>query len=329
MRNMRNLVAAAAALAFFALTCLQAPLAAAFVEGSFQRTLPVTGPVNLEVNTGSGSIDIRTGTSGQVQVIGRIKAAEWFGGSSAQARVMRLQANPPILQSGNDLRIGHIDDPELRRNISISYELVVPPNTRLQSHTGSGNQTVSGLQGRVEVGTGSGSLTISDNGDTVRADTGSGNIEIDRARGSVRAKTGSGSIQASGIAGGFEGDTGSGNVKLEQTAPGAVRVSTGSGSIELRGVHGSLDAQTGSGSLLAEGDPTGMWKLRTGSGGVRLRMVSEASFDLDARTSSGSISMNQPITVQGTTGRKEVHGKVNGGGVSVNVETGSGSIEIQ
>jgi hypothetical protein len=326
---MRNLLVAAAALAFCALTCLQAPLAAAFVEGSFQRTLPVTGPVNLEVNTGSGSIDIRTGTSSQVQVIGRIKAAEWFGGSGAQARVMRLQANPPILQSGNDLRIGHIDDPELRRNISISYELVVPPNTRLQSHTGSGNQSVSGLQGRVEVGTGSGSLTISDNGDMVRADTGSGNIEIDRARGSVRAKTGSGSIQASGIAGGFEGDTGSGNVKLEQTAPGAVRVSTGSGSIELQGVHGSLDAQTGSGSLVAEGDPTGMWKLRTGSGGVRLRMASEASFDLDARTSSGSISMNQPITVQGTIGRKEVHGKVNGGGVSVDVETGSGSIEIQ
>ncbi len=132
---------------------------------------------------------------------------------------MRLQANPPILQSGNDLRIGHIDDPELRRNISISYELVVPPNTRLQSHTGSGNQTVSGLQGRVEVGTGSGSLTISDNGDMVRADTGSGSIEIDRAKGSVRAKTGSGSIQASGIAGGFEGDTGSGDVQAGADRP--------------------------------------------------------------------------------------------------------------
>ena len=36
-----------------------------------------------------------------------------------------MEANPPILQSGNDLRIGHIDDPELRRNISISYEVVV------------------------------------------------------------------------------------------------------------------------------------------------------------------------------------------------------------
>jgi DUF4097 and DUF4098 domain-containing protein YvlB len=328
MRKTRHFLPTAV-LAFSAIACLHVPFAAAFVQGSFERTLQVTGPVNLEVNTGSGNIDIHTGSSNQVQIIGRIKASEWFGGGSAQERVRRLEANPPILQSGNDLRIGHIDDPELRRNISISYELVVPPNTRLQSRTGSGNQTVSGLQGQVEVGTGSGSLTISDIGDVVRAETGSGNIEIDRAKGSVRAKTGSGSIQASGIAGGFEGDTGSGNIKVEQTAPGAVRVNTGSGSIELRGVHGSLDAQTGSGSLLAEGDPTGMWKLRTGSGGVRLRMASGASFDLDAHTSSGTISLDQPITVQGTIGRKEVHGKVHGGGVSVNVETGSGNIEIQ
>jgi Putative adhesin len=328
MRKTRNSWAATA-LALLALTSLQAPLARAFAEGSFHRTLPVTGAVNLEVDTGSGSIDIRTGSSNQVQITGSIKASEWFGGSTAQERVRRLEANPPILQSGNDLRIGHIDDPELRRNISISYELVVPPNTRLQSHTGSGNQTVSGLQYQVEVGTGSGSLTISDSGDMVRADTGSGNIEIDRTKGSVRAKTGSGSIQASGIAGGFEGDTGSGNVTLEQTAPGAVRVNTGSGSLALRGVHGSLDAQTGSGSLFAEGEPTGMWRLRTGSGGVRLRMAGTASFDLDAHTSSGTISINQPITVQGTIGRKEVYGKVRGGGVSVSVETGSGSIEIQ
>ena len=319
----------ALALAFFAIACLRAPVAAAFAEGSFQRTLQVTGPVNLDVSTGSGNIEIRTGASNQVQVIGNIKASEWFGGRTAEERVNRLEANPPILQSGNDLRIGHIDDPELRRNISISYELVVPANTRLQSHTGSGNQTVSGVQGLVEVGTGSGGSTISDIGDMLRADTGSGNIEIDRVKGNVRAKTGSGSIQASGVGGGFEGDTGSGNVKLEQTAPGAVRVSSGSGSIELRGIRGSLDAQTGSGSLSAEGDPTGMWKLHTGSGGVSLHVARGASFDLNAHTNSGSITMKQPITVMGSIGTKEVRGKVGGGGVPVDVDTGSGNIEIE
>jgi hypothetical protein len=110
------------------LVCLQAVPAAASAEGSFQRTLQVTGTVNLEVTTGSGSIHVRTGSSNQVQVTGHIKATEWFGGN-AEEKVKRLQSNPPIQQSGNDIRIGHIDDPELRRNISISYELIVPVET--------------------------------------------------------------------------------------------------------------------------------------------------------------------------------------------------------
>jgi hypothetical protein len=35
------------------------------------------------------------------------------------------------------------------------------------------------------------------------------------------------------------------------------------------------------------------------------------------------------VTVQGEIGKKEVKGKVRGGGVPVEVETGSGSIEIE
>jgi len=297
-------------------------------EGSFQRTLPVTGPVNLDLNTGSGSVNVRTGTSSEVQVTGHIKVTNWFGGD-ADERVKRIEANPPIQQNGNDIRIGHIEDTQLLRNISISYDLVVPAETQLHSHTGSGNQSVEGIRRQVEIESGSGSLKISDIGDTVRAETGSGEIAIDRVKGNVRTKAGSGSIHAQEIAGGFEGHTGSGHITLEQTASGAVRADTGSGGMELRGVHGSLEAQAGSGTITAEGNPTGSWTIHSGSGTIRLKLASDAAFDLDARTSSGSISVSQPITVQGSMGRKELHGKVHGGGVPVQVETGSGNIEIQ
>ena len=132
-------------------------------------------------------------------------------------------------------------------------------------------------------------------------------------QGNVRAKTGSGSIRADEIAGAFEADTGSGHITLQQTAPGSVRVDTGSGGVELHGVHGSLDAKAGSGTIEAEGSPTGAWNLHTGSGTVQLKIPSDASFDLAAHTSSGSISVDQPHTVQGSIGRKEIRGKVGGG----------------
>jgi len=310
------------------LACLQPVPAAASAEGSFQRTLQVTGPVNLDLETGSGNVNVRTGSSSQVQITGRIKVTNWFGSDSEQ-RVKRIESDPPIQQSGNDIRIGHISDRELLHNISISYDLVVPQETELRSNTGSGSQSVEGIRRQLEIESGSGSLRISDIGDTVRAETGSGRIEIDRVKGNVRAKAGSGSIRATDVGGGFEGHTGSGHITLEQTASGSVRAETGSGGMELRGVHGSLEADAGSGTITAEGNPTGSWTVHSGSGSIHLKLASDAAFDLDAHTSSGSISVSQPVTVQGSMGRRELRGKVHGGGVPVEVETGSGNIEIQ
>src|ERR1700687_5936546 len=220
-------------LAVFLILLVAASLdAGALSEGSFQRTLQVTGPVSLDLNTGSGSVNVRTGSSSELQVTGHIKATNWFGGDSDE-RVKRIEANPPIQQNGNDIRIGHVNDTELLHNISISYDLVVPAETQLHSHTGSGSQSVQGIRRRIEIESGSGSLKISDIGDTVRAETGSGEISIDRVNGNVGTKAGSGSIHATDIAGGFEGHTGSGHITLEQTASGSVRADTGSGGMEL------------------------------------------------------------------------------------------------
>src|SRR2546430_5597564 len=227
------------------LVCGLSTTAAAYAEGSFQRTLQVTGPVNLDVSTGSGSIQIRTGGANQVQVTGHIKTRNWLGGNGEE-KVKQIQANPPIQQSGNVIRIGHIDDSELRRNVSISYELVVPGETQLHSQTGSGNQTVEGIRKSIEVGTGSGGLRITNIGDTVRADTGSGDVQIDGVNGNVRAKTGSGSIHATGIAGGFEANTGSGRITLEQTSPCSVSAHTGARGMGIRGGRGALGGKGGS-----------------------------------------------------------------------------------
>jgi DUF4097 and DUF4098 domain-containing protein YvlB len=302
-------------------------LPAAAAEGSFDRTLQVNGSVRLEVTTGSGSIDVRIGSGNQVRVTGHIKSTDWFG--NAEDRVKRIEANPPIQQSGNDIRIGHIEDWDLMHNISISYELTIPAETELRSHTGSGNQTIQGVHGTTEVSSGSGGLRISDIGSHLRAETGSGDITIDRVQGAVRTRAGSGTIRATAIAGGFDANTGSGRISLEQSAPGSVRVDTGSGGMELKGIKGSLDARAGSGGIEVEGEPSGPWTVHTGSGTVRLQLPSGAAFDLDARTSSGSLDVNQPVTVQGSLGKKHIQGKVRGGGVPVDVETGSGNIEIR
>jgi DUF4097 and DUF4098 domain-containing protein YvlB len=297
-------------------------------RGEFDKTLQVNGPVNLQVETGSGSVDVHRGASSQVHIVGHIYVNEWFSGNGEE-KVKKLEANPPIQQSGNDVRVGHIDDPELRHNVSISYEVTVPANTQLHASSGSGNETIADISGPVEANTGSGNLKSSNISAGLRAHTGSGDIEINGANGSVYARTGSGSIHAMNIGGGFDGQTGSGHLTLEQSAPGSVRAQTGSGGLELRNVKGSLEAQAGSGDIQVDGEATGGWTVHTGSGSVDLRLPQNASFDLTAHTGSGSIDLSHPVTVQGTIKRQEVHGKVGNGGVPVEIETGSGSIRIE
>ena len=300
-------------------------------EGSFDRTLKVTGPVELEVTTGSGNIDVRPGDSGSVRVHGKIRASNNWRDESADSerKVQALESNPPIEQNGNMIRIGHIEDPELRRNISISYELEVPAETRLTSKTGSGSENINGIRGPLRAGTGSGSLKISSIGDEVEAESGSGDIELNSVKGRARIRTGSGWIHGTGIGGGIVATTGSGNIRLEQTAPGDVRVETGSGTAELSGVNGGLEARAGSGSITASGNPTGEWSLHSGSGSINVHLASQVDFDLDAHTSSGHITTGPPITVQGTLGKGHMQGKARGGGVRLSLETGSGNINIE
>ncbi len=44
------------------------------IEGSFDRTLTVSGPLDLDVETGSGSISIRQGTVNRVEIHAKIRA---------------------------------------------------------------------------------------------------------------------------------------------------------------------------------------------------------------------------------------------------------------
>ncbi len=298
-------------------------------EGHFERTLKVTGPVELDVGTGSGSITVRTGDASSVRVSGTIRASGGFFGADPERKVRYLESNPPIEQHGNVIKVGRVEDPELERNVSISYELVVPAETRLRTGSGSGSQSIDGIAGPLEASTGSGHIEASSIGNEVRASTGSGGIELRSVKGSAHASAGSGTIRATGIAGGLRASTGSGNVILEQTAPGDVEIGTGSGNIELRNVHGALRAHTASGTITAEGEGAGTWRLETASGSVTVRLPSQQGFDLQARTVSGSITTDRPLTVRGTVSRRELHGRVGNGGFLLDVSTVSGNIHVK
>ena len=262
------------------------------VRGRFDRSFSVNGPVELQVKNGSGDVVVREGGSGSVQIRAKIYSGNgWFGGGADDSTIHAIESNPPLEQFGNTVRIRQLEG---HHNISIDYEIMVPANTRVHSETGSGDVTVEGIQGPAEV------------------ETGSGDVKMRGVRGNVRA------------------ETGSGDTRFENIAAERVEIKTGSGDVELRELRCGLVADTGSGDIKAEGRPTGRWRLNTGSGEVSLRLPSDLAFDLEAHSDSGDVHTNGnlAITVQGSLGHGEVRGKIRGGGVPVEVRTGSGDINI-
>jgi len=207
----------------------------------------------------------------------------------SEERVREIAANPPIEQTGNIIRIGKTH--ENYHNISIDYDIQAPADAFLE------------------------------------AGSGSGDINDDGVGQNAKLETGSGSIHATGLRGGFKVGTGSGDIYAEQTGDGDVKAETGSGRIELKEIHGGLRAGTGSGDIKISGSPSSDWKLETGSGSVEF-WPGNTGFTLDASTGSGSVHTEHEMTVQGSFDRHHITGKVNGGGPTVRIETGSGDVRI-
>ncbi len=314
--------------AWAALLLLPLPVLAA-TEGSFTRTLNVGPDADVNVQSGSGNITVHTGNDGTVRVEGRIHARSDWSGMSAAEKVQKLEANPPIEQNGSFVRIGRIDDSDLKRNVSIDYDVTVPARARVNSETGSGDQHISGLRAPVRVHSGSGNLTLSDISAETRAESGSGDLDLANITGRVYASTGSGNIKTDHIAGAFIGSSGSGDIRLDETASGEVEAKTGSGNVTAYGVNGPLNVSTGSGEIKIQGTQRGDWRLEAGSGNVQVKLAGEPSFDLDAHSSSGDIDLGFPVTVQGSMRRNQVQGRVRNGGQLLYVHTGSGDIEIR
>lgn len=300
----------------------------ATADGSFERTLSVSGEVDLDVTTGSGYVTIKPGDNVTVRIVGTVRARR---GSRADAEddVRRIAADPPVEQSGNTIRIGRLREPESRDGgISISYDILVPSSTRLRAKSGSGEVNVDGVRGPVDVSTGSGGIKVLTIGGDATARTGSGSIEMAEVGGLGHASTGSGTITARRVGRDFKGSTGSGTIRLDG-ANGSVELGTGSGDITADAVRGSLRAHTGSGTISAAGDPSGEWKLDAGSGSITVRVPAQAGFELDARADSGQISVSHPLTMRGRISKTEMSGTVRGGGFQLRVQTGSGRIRIE
>src|SRR5262245_13061582 len=81
-------------------------------EGKFERSISVSGAVDLDVTTDSGGIVITPGSSGTVRIRAILKGQRRWNRDlgDVESRIRAIEQNPPIEQTGNRIRVGYVTD---------------------------------------------------------------------------------------------------------------------------------------------------------------------------------------------------------------------------
>jgi hypothetical protein len=253
------------------------------------KTFSVSGHAQVRVETDDGAVRVSTGDIKQVEV--RVVYSGYK--LDKDLRVSTTQNGDAVevvaKTSGTWGFHWGVNHARLR------VEVHMPKDADLSVRTGDGSVEADSINGNVDVSTGDGSITVQG------------------AKGNIRFHTGDGSIEARGLDGQVEASSGDGHVDVEGRFD-SLNIKTGDGSVTARASAGSK-VQSG-------------WTIHTGDGSVDLEIPGDLRANIDASTHDGHISLGLPLTVEGTFSSSKIHGKLNGGGQSLTIQTGDGSIHL-
>lgn len=235
-----------------------------------------------------------------------------------------------------------------RRSVWVDYTIEVPHSFHVAASTTSGEVRVSNLKGGADVQATSGDVSIRAVGGDSSARLTSGDLEIIDVEGDLSVSATSGSVVIDNVKGmlEIEGTSGdfraarigkdadvqlaSGDFTLEGCS-GNVSFRAASGDAVMREIDGSVNASSSSGDIEVLVIPVAerTFSLSTSSGdvGVYYIPVKGFGFQLDVRTSSGSIEGDLPIKVT-RADRRRLQGVVGSGAARVDIETASGDVTI-
>ncbi len=271
------------------------------------KSYTISGRAQVRVDSNDGSVRIATGDSKQVEFRVIYEGYELNKNLHIDSR-----------QDGDSVQLnarvtGHWGFSWGRGHRGPRIEVRMPKDADLQIDTGDGSVETQPISGRVKIHTGDGSVRVQAVEGNVDIDTGDGSITVEGAKGDIRLHTGDGHIEARNLDGRLDANSGDGHIKIDGRLD-ALNVKTGDGSIDARVEPGSK--------------MTGGWSIHTGDGSVDMVLPADLQANIDASTNDGHISLGIPVTVEGTFSNSQIHGKMNGGGQSLTIHTGDGSIRL-
>ena len=293
----------------------------------FQKSFDAAGVTTLDVSTIRGKINVVSGETDRIQIGGAVTIRIGIDVPENPLEIARkIAANPPIERVGDTVRLRPPADAKDRKAVTVNYDVRVPANTKILTVSDSGETTIAGLTGSVNVQTQSGAIGLQRIGGGATVSTGSGDVLVEGTSGPLTVTTSSSAFTARALGGNLHVRTNSGAVNAAYEGAGDVDVETGSSAIQLRGVRGAVTAASRSGRITVEGKPDRQWAVTTGSSAIDVAVTSPPVM-LNATTGSGSVEVTG-ATVNGTVSKRAVNGAIGSGGPPVRISTRSGSIRL-
>jgi hypothetical protein len=228
--------------------------------------------------------------------------------------------------------------------LNIGFKLFVPEKTETDLNTSGGSISISKMSGNQSFGTSGGSLNIDNVTGKVNGRTSGGSINLENSTNDVELSTSGGSINASHCTGKIRLSTSGGSLNLEDL-DGDIRASTSGGSIGGKNIGGEFSGHTSGGSIRLY-DLTCSLEASTSAGSIHVSMKSLGKYiklsnsgghiDLDIPKGKGAnldlsgnkIKTDEMNNFSGKMSDDEIDGKLNGGGIPITINAGSGRITL-
>jgi hypothetical protein len=275
----------------------------------YTKSYPVTGRAIVHVQVDDSSVRVVTSDTHQVDFNVKSEGSETFnfGGK------LHIDSQ----QNGNQVELTVLRKPGITIGFSdkrLSTEVRMPMNADLQIETTDGSVEVSSVNGSVTIHTKDGSVKAAQLAGKVEIRTVDGSINVDTLTGESKMHSTDGSVAVAHFDGKCDAST----------TDGSIHVAGRFDSLDVKSVDGSVVARVTQGSKMSAA-----WGIRTVDGSVELALPHDFQANLDASTGDGHITLGLPVEVQGNIGKTAVRGTMNGGGPTLTIHTGDGSIQIK
>lgn len=315
----------------------------------FNKTLTSESIKEVEAKTSGGEIEVTGVTPSEARIEVYVTQNDRHESYSKEEIQKIIESDFEFAVTVSGGKLGAVSKPKRHFNnwnnsISISYHIYVPiacvtqlntsgGDIRISNLTGAqhfntsgGGLVVKALVGKIDGRTSGGYIKVSDCKDDINLETSGGEIDASHCSGKIKLTTSGGPLNLNDLSGNILATTSGGNVDAEKIS-GELITHTSGGNISLTGMRGSLEASTSGGNINIEVLETGKYvKLSNSGGRVDLQIPKGKGLDLDVH--GGRIRTEGLSNFSGSMEKETISGKVNGGGVPVDINAGSGDVTL-